>query len=90
MEPRREEAIKNLQLFIDNFGIPEDIALKPVFYYGYFQGFKVLIDGEKFPKEFGTFYTTPIWEDALLRALKEDKKISVKLAKKRPFKHLEE
>ena len=86
MAEKLSEIQKDLQRHIDMFGIPKDISLKPVYYYGYFQGFKVLIEGEKFPKERGAFYTTDIWEEALLSALEEYEKIKSMLEEKKHLK----
>ena len=44
------------------------IKAKPIYYYGYLQGFKVWINGKKYPREHGHWYTAMKEEDATKRA----------------------
>jgi len=67
------EADRKLRTHIAMWGIPDDIRIEPVFYYGYLQGFKVYIGGKKYPKDKKKFYATNHWKEALADALIEHK-----------------
>tara|TARA_R100000789_G_C2990397_1_gene145951 strand:- start:560 stop:763 length:204 start_codon:yes stop_codon:yes gene_type:complete len=34
------------------------IKTEKIYYFGYLQGYKVYLDGKKYPREYGHFYTT--------------------------------
>ena len=47
------------------------IKTKEITYYGYRQGFKVYIDGVKYPREYGHWFTDMKEKNAIERAKKE-------------------
>ena len=51
--------------------------IKPVLYFGYLQGFKIWLNGEKFPRKHGHFYTAMNWKEAVKHA-ENDLKMEVK------------
>ena len=42
-------------------------------YYGYHQGYKVYLNGKKYPRKFGHYYATSDREQAIKSALREKK-----------------
>jgi len=65
------EADRQLRTHIAMKGVPNGVLIEPIFYYGYLQGFKVYVDGKKYPKERQVFYATNHWKEALADALAE-------------------
>jgi len=51
----------------------EKIKVIAIRYYGYHQGYKVYVNGKKYPRKFGHFYATPNKEKAVKSALREKK-----------------
>jgi len=49
----------------------KEIKTKAIKYYGYLQGYKVYINGKKYPKKYGHFYTSLKEEEAIKDAMKE-------------------
>lgn len=52
----------------------QNVKTEAINYYGYLQGFKVFIDGQKYPKNKGEWYTTLNEKQAIKNALKEKAK----------------